>query len=95
MTGGQKPDGKLVDMMDKAWKEMTSIIGILEEDSGAKTEAVKDADEDAAAIESLIAERQEARKAKDFKKADAIRDELAQKGILLEDTPQGVRWKRQ
>ena len=95
MTGGQKPDGKLVDMMDKAWKEMTSIIGILEEDPGAKTEAVKDADEDAAAIESLIAERQEARKAKDFKKADAIRDELAQKGILLEDTPQGVRWKRQ
>ena len=41
MTGGQKPDGKLVDMMDKAWKEMTSIIGILEEDPGAKTEAVK------------------------------------------------------
>ena len=41
MTGGQKPDGKFVDMMDKAWKEMTSIIGILEEDPGAKTEAVK------------------------------------------------------
>ena len=42
MTGGQKPDGKLVDMMDKAWKEMTSIIGIDEEEQGASTEAVKD-----------------------------------------------------
>ncbi len=45
-------------------------------------------------IERLIAERQAARKAKDFKRADAIRADLAARGIILEDTPQGVRWRR-
>jgi cysteinyl-tRNA synthetase len=45
-------------------------------------------------IEAKIAERQEARKAKDFARADAIRDELLAKGIILEDTREGVKWKR-
>ncbi len=45
-------------------------------------------------IETLINERQEARKAKNFKRADEIRDELLGKGIILEDTRQGVKWKR-
>lgn len=45
-------------------------------------------------IEDLIAQRQAARKAKDFARADQIRDELLQKGILLEDTREGVKWKR-
>ena len=44
-------------------------------------------------IEAKIAERKEAKKAKDFAKADAIRDELLQKGIVLEDTREGVKWK--
>ena len=42
----------------------------------------------------LIEERNAARKRKDFAKADAIRDELASSGIILEDTPEGTRWKR-
>lgn len=45
-------------------------------------------------VEALIAERQAARKAKNFARADEIRNELQQKGILLEDTREGVKWKR-
>ncbi|WP_047981980.1 cysteine--tRNA ligase [Ornithinibacillus contaminans] len=45
-------------------------------------------------IEALIAERNEARKNRDFSRADEIRDLLKEKQIILEDTPQGVRWKR-
>lgn len=45
-------------------------------------------------IEKMIEDRQAARKAKDFKKADEIRDELLAKGIVLEDTREGVKWKK-
>ena len=45
-------------------------------------------------IEALIEERQAARKAKNFARADEIRDELLAKGIVLEDTREGVKWKR-
>ena len=45
-------------------------------------------------IEKLIEERQAARKAKDFARADAIRDELLEKGIILKDTREGVKWQR-
>ena len=45
-------------------------------------------------IEELIEKRTEARKAKDFKTADEIRDKLKEMGIILEDTPQGVKWTR-
>ena len=47
----------------------------------------------AAEIEDLIAERIAARKARDFIRSDAIRDGLKARGVLLEDTPQGTRWK--
>ena len=47
-----------------------------------------------AEVEALIAERQAARKAKNFKRADDIRDYLMERGIILEDTKDGVRWKR-
>ncbi len=48
---------------------------------------------DAAWVERMIVERTEARKQRDFAKADRIRDELAAKGVVLEDGAQGVRWK--
>ena len=51
--------------------------------------AMSDAD-----IEKLIADRTAAKKARDFQKSDAIRDQLAAAGIILEDTKDGVRWKR-
>ena len=47
-----------------------------------------------ATIEKLIEERLEARRNRDFKRSDEIRDELVAKGILLEDTAQGTRWRR-
>jgi cysteinyl-tRNA synthetase len=47
-----------------------------------------------AEIDALAAERQAAKKARDFARADAIRAELLEKGILLEDTKEGTRWKR-
>jgi cysteinyl-tRNA synthetase len=50
--------------------------------------------EDDARIQALIDERIAAKQARDFARADAIRDQLAGEGILLEDTAQGVRWKR-
>ncbi len=61
------------------------ILGILTE----KKEEILDQE-----IEDLIAQRQEARKAKDFARADEIRDLLAQKGIRLKDTREGVKWSR-
>ena len=51
-------------------------------------------DGDDARINALVEQRTAAKQARDFARADAIRDALAAEGILLEDTPQGVRWKR-
>ena len=64
---------------------LSDICGLIVE----KKEEMLDED-----IENLIAERQAARKAKDFKRADEIRAELLEKGIILEDTREGVKWKR-
>ena len=51
-------------------------------------------DDLAAYVEAKIEERKAAKKARDFAKADAIRDELKEKGIILEDTREGVKWKK-
>lgn len=65
--------------------ELGDILGLIFE----KKEEILD-DE----IEQLIAERQAARKARDFQRADEIRSMLLEKGIVLEDTREGVKWKR-
>jgi len=46
------------------------------------------------AIDALVAERTQAKQQRNFARADAIRNELLEKGILLEDSKEGVRWKR-
>ncbi|HLR65873.1 cysteine--tRNA ligase [Virgibacillus alimentarius] len=65
-----------------------AILGVLGIDIKQEEEML---DEE---IESLIQERTEARKNRDFERADKIRDTLKEKNIILEDTAQGVRWKR-
>ena len=65
--------------------ELTEVLGLV---YNRKTEALD------SEIEELIQKRTEARKAKDFKTADEIRDKLKEMGIILEDTPQGVKWTR-
>ncbi len=72
-------------------QELSDLCGVL----GLIAERTVETSEDETAwVESMIAQRQEARKNKDFAKADAIRDELTAKGIVLEDTREGVKWKK-
>ena len=68
-------------------------LGLLQRAPAEWIEGVTSNDDDAR-IQGLIDERIAAKAAKDFARADAIRKQLADDGILLEDTPQGVRWKR-
>lgn len=65
--------------------KLCDILGIITE----KRKEILDSD-----IEALIEERQAARKAKNFARADEIRDQLSDMGIILEDTREGVKWKR-
>ena len=68
----------------KAYTEMLAVFGI---------ELVVD-EEDDTNIDQMVKERDLARANKDFKKSDQIRDELKEMGIVLEDTPNGTRWRR-
>ncbi len=76
---------KTVDMALATIEKLCDVLGILTE----KEEELLDSD-----IEALINERQEARKAKNFARADEIRNMLSDMGIILEDTREGVKWKR-
>jgi cysteinyl-tRNA synthetase len=69
------------------------VLGLLQQ-SPADWFARGASGDDDARIQALVDERSEAKKARDFARADAIRRQLADAGILLEDTPQGVRWVR-
>jgi cysteinyl-tRNA synthetase len=68
--------------------------GRIQEASENTVEVAKSVELSDAKIEKLVAERQAARKAKNFARSDEIRNELASAGIILEDTKDGVRWKR-
>jgi cysteinyl-tRNA synthetase len=81
-------------------KALAAILGLLQRDpeqfmQGGGGEHEADAGYDAVRIEALINERLAARKAKDFKRSDAIRDELKAAGVILEDGAQGTLWRRE
>lgn len=82
IASGAKKDS-LQDAYD-VFMELAGVLGIL----GRRDEI------DASEIEALLDERKEARKNKDFARADAIRDELADRGIAIEDTREGTLWKK-
>ena len=69
----------------EVFDELTWVLGLV---YNRKTETLD------SEIEELIEKRTEARKSRDFATADAIRDQLKEMGIILEDTPQGVKWSR-
>ena len=71
--------------MAELFDELTGVLGFL---YNRKNDSLD------AEVEELIAKRTQARKEKNFKEADAIRDKLKEMGIILEDTPQGVKWTR-
>ena len=71
--------------MAELFDELTGVLGFL---YNRKNDSID------AEVEELIAKRTQARKEKNFKEADAIRDKLKEMGIILEDTPQGVKWTR-
>lgn len=88
-TGGRARSDEL-DAARGALTSMDRVFGILELALGG--EAV---DDDLAAwVDDMIAQRQQARADRDWGRADAIRDELTERGIVLEDTAQGTRWSR-
>lgn len=66
-------------------RTLTDVLGLIVD----RREEILDTD-----IEKLIEERQNARKEKNFARADEIRDMLKEQGIVLEDTREGVKWKR-
>lgn len=84
-NAGENSSKEFVEKVKEEIVSLADILGLLVD----KKEESLDAE-----IEKMIAERQAARKARDFKRADEIRDQLLAQGIILEDTREGVKWKK-
>lgn len=80
------PSKELVELATTLFDELTGVLGLV---YNRKTESLDDE------IEKLIEARTQARKDRNWAEADRIRDKLKSQGIVLEDTPQGVKWHRE
>ncbi|MBQ6421561.1 MAG: cysteine--tRNA ligase [Clostridia bacterium] len=87
LTG--EPEIEAIAAATAIFDELNDVLGLLYEEAPAADTA----DEDAK-IDALVNERAEARKAKNWARADEIRKQLGDMGIVIEDTPQGAKWKR-
>lgn len=83
---GENSSKELAEFASEIFDELTGVLGLV---YNRKTDSLE------ADIEALIEARQIARKEKNWAEADRIRDELKAQGIILEDTPQGVKWHRE
>jgi len=87
--------------LEACLRAFAKTLGLLDQDpalvreSGLLGQARRSAALGDEAIEAMVSERGEAKKARDFQRADRLRDELGKAGIVLEDSPQGTRWRRQ
>lgn len=83
---GENSSKELAEFASEIFDELTGVLGLV---YNRKTDSLD------SEIEALIEARQTARKEKNWAEADRIRDELKAQGIILEDTPQGVKWHRE
>ncbi|MCL2368324.1 MAG: cysteine--tRNA ligase, partial [Oscillospiraceae bacterium] len=86
-AAAKSPSKPFIDGCLAAIRELTDVLGLFY----ARDGGTDDLD---AQVEALIEARQQARADKNWAEADRLRDELKDMGILLEDTPQGIKWKR-
>ena len=89
--GEAEAAAKLDQRVLDALQEVDGVLGVLDPAEWPEGQAT---DDDAAEIDALVERRNAARKNRDFAESDRLRDELTARGIVLEDTPQGTRWKR-
>jgi len=86
MKGSATLDRSVLSRAHKFFEDFDNIFGVI-----GITSIQEEAEDQ---IEKMIQMREKARKSRDFSKADAIRDELLEKGIVIEDTPHGPKWKK-
>ena len=87
LSGKRQPSKKLCGTAREVFYELTSVLGLLYERKA-------DGDKLDEKVEEMLKQRAEARRMKNWAESDRLRDELRKLGIIVEDTPQGMKWHR-